>query len=270
VRDSLANRGITMMPAVPLMLDALARSVREEDCAPALRRVFSAGSPLPRRIADAFRDAYGVPVGQIYGATEFGSVAFNDPDLPGFEPEQVGRPMDGVEIRILDGESPQLDHPLATGTEGQIAVATPSLLSKYVDTDEPPTEGGFLLTGDLGRLDERGVLALSGRLKLLIDIGALKVNPLEIEAVLAQHPLVSEAIVVPLPYSETASRLKAVIIPEPGADLDATTLRNFAREHLIHYKVPRRFEITNDVPRTATGKILRQKLMPAATKERAR
>jgi acyl-CoA synthetase (AMP-forming)/AMP-acid ligase II len=269
VRDSLAKRGITLMPAVPLMLDALVQRASRSSAAPSLRRVFSAGSPLSRRIADAFRDTYGVPVGQIYGATEFGSVAFNDPDLPGYQPEQVGRPMPGVAIRILDAESPRIDHPLATGSEGQVAVASPSLLSNYVDSDEAPSESGFLLTGDLGRLDERGVLALSGRVKLLIDIGALKVNPLEIEAVLAGHPLVSEAIVVPLPYSETASRLKAVIVPVPGAELDAASLRGYAREHLIHYKVPRRFEITSDVPRTATGKILRQKLMPGTTKKGA-
>jgi len=263
VRDSLAQRGISVLPAVPLMLDALARTGGGP--APSLRRVFSAGSPLPRRIALAFRDAYGVAVGQIYGATEFGSVAFNDPELPGYEPEQVGRPLDGVEVRILDGESPRLDRPLPIGSEGQVAVASPSLLSGYVDSDDPPAEGGFVLTGDIGRLDERGVLSLTGRSKLLIDIGALKVNPLEIEAVLVQHPLVSEAIVVPLPYSETASRLKAVVVPEPGASLDAAALRAFAREHLIHYKVPRHFEIASDVPRSPTGKILRQKLMPAAT-----
>jgi long-chain acyl-CoA synthetase len=256
---ALAAGRISILPAVPVMLEALARAARGHNVAPALRRVYSAGSPLPRRILDLFEQAYRTRVGQLYGTTEFGPVTFNDPDEPDFEPEAVGRPLAGVEIRILDREQPSCERPLPVGSEGQVAVATPSMLSDYVD-GECPIVDGFLLTGDLGRLDAAGRLTLTGRLKLLIDVGGLKVNPLEVEAVLMRHPAVREVVTLELPYSDTASRLKAIIVPEDDREVDGEELQRFAREQLIHYKVPRVFEIRRTVPRSPTGKILRQEL----------
>jgi long-chain acyl-CoA synthetase len=258
-RAALAAGRVSILPAVPVMLEALARSARGDDPAPALRRAYTAGSPLPRRIFDRFEQAYHVRVGQLYGTTEFGSVTFNDPDAPDFDPEAAGRPLEGVEIRILDASQARRDRALPLGSEGHVAVASPSMLSGYID-GECPIEGGFLLTGDLGRLDASGRLTLTGRLKLLIDVGGLKVNPLEVEAVLMRHPAVREAVALELPYTETASRVKAIIIPEDDQEVDVEELQRFAREQLIHYKVPRVFEICRTVPRSPTGKILRQEL----------
>ena len=86
-------------------------------------------------------------------------------------------------------------------------------------------------------------------------------NPLEVEMVLMRHPGVREAVVLPLAFSATASRLRAVIVPEPGREPSPAELRRFAREQLIDYKVPRAFEIRADVPRSPTGKILRGELL---------
>ncbi len=263
VRTALASRAISVLPGVPLMFNALAYTAGEAGRAPSLRRAVSAGSPLPLRVYDRFRAVYGLPIGQIYGTTEFGSATFNDPDEAGFEPESAGRPFRGVELRIVDAEKPRLDRPLPPGEEGQVAVAAPSMLSEYVDAPGAPTTGGFLLTGDLGCLDAAGALRLTGRLKLLIDVGGLKVNPLEVESVLMRHPAVCEAIAVPIFYSDTASRLKAIVILEPGCEVTTEELDRFARERLIHYKVPRSFEIRTAVPRSPTGKILRQELLAA-------
>jgi acyl-CoA synthetase (AMP-forming)/AMP-acid ligase II len=259
-RTALAEHGISVFPGVPLMFDALARGTSRPALAPALRRAFSAGSPLPRRIFDRFMRSYGVPVGQIYGATEFGSVTWNDPERAGFDPEQAGCPMQGVRIRILDANAPQLARPLAVGCEGQVAVSAPSLFSGYVGADGSPAPGSFFLTGDLGRLDENGALWLTGRTQLLVDVGGRKVNPLEVESVLAQHPAVRDAVALGIPYTDTARRLKVIVVPEPGHELCKEELRRFAREHLTPYKVPRSFEIRTTVPRSPTGKILRQEL----------
>ena len=98
----------------------------------------------------------------------------------------------------------------------------------------------------------------------MIDVGAVKVNPLEVESVLMRHPRVREAVVLPLAFSDTGSRLRAVIVPEPGRPPSRDELRRFAREHLIDYKVPRVFEIRGDVPRSPTGKILRGELLRSA------
>jgi acyl-CoA synthetase (AMP-forming)/AMP-acid ligase II len=260
VRASLLEREISVLPAVPVMFDALARQVKAPGRAPRLHRAYSAGSPLPRRIFDQFERVWGVGIGQIYGATEFGSVTFNDPRGIDFDPEAAGRPLPGVTLRILDAHDPDPEHPLPPETEGQVAVAAPSLLSAYLDAGGPPLERGFLLTGDLGRLDASGRLRLTGRLRLLVDVGGIKVNPTEVESVLVRHPAVREAVVLAVPFSDTTSRLRALVVPEPGCELRPDELRRFAREHLIHYKVPRFIEIRRTVPRSPTGKILRGEL----------
>jgi long-chain acyl-CoA synthetase len=91
-------------------------------------------------------------------------------------------------------------------------------------------------------------------------VGGIKVNPVEVESVLTRHPGVREAVVLAFPFSDTTTRLKAIVVPEPGCEVRPQELRRFAREHLIHYKVPRVFEIRTTMPRSATGKILRKQL----------
>jgi long-chain acyl-CoA synthetase len=213
---------------------------------PSLRKAYSAGGPLPQSVFDRFRERFGHRVGQLYGATEIGSVTFSDPTRDDFDPSSVGRPMEGVEIDFADE---------------QVQIMAPSMFSGYIGERIDLSDGGFFATGDLGRLTARGDLLITGRSKLLIDVGGLKVNPLEVEAILSQHPGVAECVVVPIRLSETVSRIKAVIVAldchqPPGAD----ELRAFARERLAGYKVPRVIEFRESLPKSPTGKVLRQML----------
>ena len=258
VRVQLADGGVTIFPGVPFMFDTLAR-LAGGDTLPSLRRAYSAGGPLPAAVYNAFHDRYRVRVSQLYGATEIGSVTYGDPLANDFNPAGVGRPMPGVSVRILDPVDPRVDRPLPPGAEGHVAVRAASMLDHYVGDDTPPTTGGYFLTGDLGRLDTGGTLTVTGRTKLLIDVGGRKVNPLEVEAVLAQHPLVERCVVVPVHVSDTVSRLKAVVIPRrvDGREFAADALRQFARERLVPYKVPRVFETRPSLPLSPTGKVLR-------------
>jgi len=226
---------------------------------PTLRRAYSAGGPLPLAVFDAFRQRFGIPVSQLYGATEIGSVTYGDPTTEGFDPAAVGRPMRGVSVRILDPVATGTTQPLPPGAEGHVAVSARSMLTGYVGDESAATEGGFFLTGDLGRLDLHGNLTITGRTKLLIDIGGRKVNPLEVEAVLAQHPRVQRCVVLPVQVSETVSRLKAVVVARAGQEQSLTPdeLRRFARDRLVPYKVPRIIEIRRSLPTSKTGKVLR-------------
>jgi len=247
-----------LLPGVPFMFEALAHAAPEGGARTALRRAYSAGGPLPRGVADAFEKAYGVRAGQIYGATEFGSVTYNDPEIEPYDPTCVGRPLPGVRLRILDVDDPDPARPLAPDEEGHVAVAAPSMLACYLGQADPPTQDGFMLSGDLGRLDAHGRLHLTGRVKLLVDVGGLKVNLMEVESVLARHPSVEKVVVVPMPVTETSCRLKAVVQMRREAPADVESLRRFAREHLIQYKVPRVFELCDALPCSPTGKVLRQ------------
>jgi acyl-CoA synthetase (AMP-forming)/AMP-acid ligase II len=254
VLSELREAGITLLPGVPFMFEMLCRA--EGNGFPNLRRAYSAGGPLPRQTYDAFKRRCGHPVGQLYGATEIGSVTFSDPDSPGFDPASVGKPMRNVSIRILDLNLP---HALMRiGEEGQVAIAAPSMLSGYADAEPAPLADGHFLTGDIGKLNEHGALTITGRLKLLIDVGGRKVNPAEVEAVLLQHPDVGLCAVVPMRVSPTVSRVKAVVTPaRADIEISVQDLRQFARERLSAYKVPRTIEVRSSLPTSPVGKVLR-------------
>jgi acyl-CoA synthetase (AMP-forming)/AMP-acid ligase II len=259
VLAQLRYGGITMLPGVPFMFDMLARA--QGASFPALRRAYSAGGPLPVSTYDAFLGRFGLRIGQVYGATEIGSVTFNDPDSPLFAPAAVGAAMEGVDIRILSTSEPRIDHPLPVGEEGHVAILARSMMSGYIDMTSSPLLGGYYLTGDLGRLDAQGVLTLTGRLKLLIDVGGRKVNPAEVEAVLRQHPGVESCVVIPIRVTETISRVKAIVTRRDGAaGLSADELRAFARQHLSAHKVPRVIEFRDALPVSASGKVIRSQV----------
>lgn len=259
VSDMLRTRQITIFPGVPFIFEALAQACVQPHRLPQLRQAFSAGSPLPMRVFDSFHGAFHTPIGQVYGSTEFGSITFNDPAIAPFDPLSVGRAMSGVNFQIVDRDHPQMNAPLPAGTEGQIAVAATSMFHSYLAQDASPMIDDWFLPADLGRLDEDGRLTITGRTKLLIDVGGLKVNPMEVESVLKEHPSVRDALVVPVSFSETIQRVKAMIVWRDVKG-DMNELRCFAQQHLAPYKVPRIFEVRESFPRTATGKILRSAL----------
>ncbi len=265
----LAEQHITVLPSVPAMFDMLA----QVDAPPPmshLRQVYSAGAILPPSVFDAFLDRYGVRIGQLYGMTEIGSVTFNDANEANHDAGSVGQSMSGVRIRILDLNKPDLSSPMPEHAEGEVAVSAPSMLSGYLeDADDTAMtstaiQDGFFLTGDLGRIDERGRLTITGRRKLVINVGGMKVSLLEVEDVLNRHKDVYASVVIPIHLSDTIVRLKALILPaDQAVPPSAEDLRRHARSFLSGHKVPRMFEFCTDFPRSPTGKILRHRIPQA-------
>jgi long-chain acyl-CoA synthetase len=253
--------GITVFPGVPFMYQILVD--RSADfMMPKLRLAYSAGGTLPSEIANRFLIRFGVRIGQLYGSTEMGSVTFGDPHQDHFCAAGVGKTMRGVKIRILDPDQPRVRTHVPNGTEGLVAVSAPSVLDHYVGDSAPALLDGYFCTGDLGRLDDHGNLIITGRLKLQIDVGGMKVNPLEVEQVLAQHPAVRECVVVPERVTHTVNRLKALILlHREHNEVGTEELRQFVRERLASYKVPRLFEFREMLPKSPTGKVLREALL---------
>lgn len=235
--------GPTTFPAVPSMLELLLRS--ELDKNDSLRRVYTAGAPLPAGVGTAFEHTYGVAVGQVYGMTEIGSVTYRDPSRDAMD--TVGRPTRGVAMK--------------TDADGDLLVRSPSMLTRYADDVTPTDADGFFRTGDLAELTPANELRLLGRTKLLIDVGGAKVNPLEVEAALNDHPAVAACVVLPLALSETIRKLRAVVVAkESAAPPSASELREFVRTRLARHKVPRLIEFRDALPLTPAGKIARQLL----------
>jgi long-chain acyl-CoA synthetase len=257
VVPQLADGGITLFPGVPSAYDMMCQ-VGEPRRLTTLRKAYAAGAPLPASVYDTFEAKYGVRIGQLYGASEIGSVTFSDPDAAGFDPRSVGRPYPNVRVRVAD---PQTRAALPPGDEGEVLVAATSMFRGYLGDSDSPVVDGFFPTGDLGRLDPLGNLSITGRLKLLIEVGGLKVNVLEVEALLAQHPSVADAAVVAVRVSDTVSRLKAVVTPR-DADRPPVPeeIRAFLRSRLTAYKVPRVVEVRASLPRSPAGKVLRRLL----------
>ncbi|HEY3174749.1 MAG TPA: AMP-binding protein [Candidatus Polarisedimenticolia bacterium] len=225
-----------------------------------LRWCLSCGAAAPEAVLTKFRDRFGLSVRQLYGASEVGSATLNVSDDPLLSALSVGTALPGVKVKVLTPEGG--DAPC--GQVGEVAVRSPAGAGRYEDLSEQSAESfrdGWFLSGDLGRLDSDGLLYITGRVKLHINSGGNKVDPLEVESVLEEHPAVAEAAVVGVPASHGLEIVKAAVVLKPGRHVEAEDLRAFCAERLIGYKVPRVVELRSELPRSPTGKLLRKDLL---------
>jgi long-chain acyl-CoA synthetase len=256
--ELLEQERITIFPGVPFNFRLMAEAPASADLS-SLRLVFSAGTALPREFFDGFLEKFDVPVRQLYGCTEAGTLTANMDDDPVTSFESVGHPVDGVEVRIEDDDG----EPVPTGSIGEVAVRAPGLTDGYADMEELNSQvfrEGFFITGDLGTLDDEGRLTLTGRKKLLIEVGGYKVDPIEVEDVVGAHPRVGEAVVVGVPGNVAGEEVvKAVVVPSD--ELEERELISFCQERLANFKVPQVVEFREEIPKSPLGKILRKYLI---------
>jgi long-chain acyl-CoA synthetase len=248
----------TVFPGVPFNFRLMAEAPAEADLS-SLRLLFSAGTALPRATFESFGERFGLLVRQLYGSTEAGFMTANlDPDPVGTS-ESVGTPAGDVEIRIMDED----EQPLPPGEQGEVVVKSPAMTDGYSDMEDLNREAfrdGYFHTGDLGRLDEEGRLYITGRKKLLIEVGGYKVDPIEVQDVVLAHPKVQEAVVVGAEGRVEGEELvKAVVVPYD--DLDDRELMEFCRERLANFKVPQIVELREEIPKSPLGKVLRKYLV---------
>lgn len=259
VVELFARERITIFPAVPLIFDLLGRRVMGQSRpGNSLRLAFSAGAPLSPSVAREFREAFGVYVRQLYGTTEVGSAAINlDLNLQD-SLESVGLPMKNVRIEILreDGS------PVPQGEVGEIAIQSPAMPDGYLRQPEQSQQKfrhGYFWPGDVGRKDNRGYLYPQGRAAWLVSSAGRKVDPMEVEAVIAAFPKVQEVVVVGVPGYLGDHVVKAVIVAREACQ--EQEIVDFCRERLTDFKIPRLVEFVNELPRNAFGKILRKDLL---------
>jgi long-chain acyl-CoA synthetase len=249
---------VTVFPAVPFILRLLAEAPGTGDLS-ALRLCFSAAAALPRPTFDAFDRRFGVPIRQLYGFTEAGAVSANLDADPWTTWRSVGRPLAGVEVAVLDAAG----DPVEPGHIGELAVRSPALTHGYAGLEQLNRQvfrGDRFLTNDRGRLDEDGRLFITGRKQLLIDVKGDKVDPVEVEDVLAVHPNVREVVVVGVESGvEGEDMIKAVVVRD-GACQSRELIR-FARERLSNYKTPQMIEFRDEIPKGASGEVLRKYLV---------
>jgi acyl-CoA synthetase (AMP-forming)/AMP-acid ligase II len=216
-----------------------------------LRGILTGGGPLPEPLRRRCV-AGGLPIAVTYGLTEACS--------------QVATAAPGTEaVRALEGVDLRIAGPEADGV-GEIVVRGPMVMKGYLD-DEDATRGalrgGWLHTGDLGRLSADGSLTVAGRRTDLVVTGGENVYPVEVERVLERHPGIAEVAVFGLPDHEWGERVVAAIVPSRGM-LDAQELTEWCRGHLAAFKVPREIRMVPALPRSPSGKLRRTDLATLA------
>ncbi len=255
---------VTFFAGVPTMYWDLLRADPSgadlEQLRTTLRYAVAGGAPLPMEVLTGFHDTFGIPVLEGYGLSETSpTVAFNRRDRP-TRPGSVGLPVWGVQVRIVDDDG----HDVAADDAGELLVRGHGVMKGYY---RRPTQtaaalrDGWLHTGDIARRDADGYLYIVDRKKDLIIRGGYNVYPREIEEVLMTHPAVSLAAVIGVPHTRHGEEVKAVVIREPGTELDEAELVAWCRTRMAGHKYPRLVEFRDVLPRNATGKILKRALV---------
>jgi acyl-CoA synthetase (AMP-forming)/AMP-acid ligase II len=254
----------TILGGVPTMIGRLLHSPAFDPAAlTQLRLTVSAGAPLPPAVAREWESRTGSPIGSFYGAMDIGQLAVPDPEDPAEKRwSTVGRPHDTAELRIVatDGSA------LPTGETGEICMRGPLVQDRYWGEDSGPYDAdGWAHFGDLGFLDADGYVHVTGRIKDTIIRGGNNINPLEVEALLREHPAIGDACVVGRADSDLGERAVAFIVPAratgTGRPVGLEELTAFLREReLTRYKWPEQVELIEALPLGATGKVDRQAL----------
>lgn len=219
----------------------------------------SGGSAMPVEVMKDFEEKFKVPILEGYGLSETSPVATFSP-LDGIrKPGSVGIPIWGVEIRIVN----EMDEDVPQGELGEILIKGHNIMKGYYGRPEATAEtmrGGWFHSGDIGRFDEDGYVYIVDRVKDMIIRGGYNVYPRELEEVLMEHPAVSLAAVIGVPDDQYGEEVKAYIIPRADATATADEIKAWCKENMAPYKYPRMIVLRDELPMTATGKILKREL----------
>ena len=258
----MEREGVTVCHGVPTMFHLLLREegfTRER--LPRLRTGIIGGSPVSADLVTRLRSTCDVQI--AYGLTETGPVVTitRFDDSPAHRLETVGRPLPGVEVRVVDVGSGELHGPEAVG---ELAVRGPNLMSGYdrmpAETRRSFSAEGFFLTGDLALVDEDGYVRIVGRRKEMIIRNGYNVYPREVEDVLRTHPAVDEVCVVGLPHEVLGETICACVVPVEGAVVRGEDILDFARAQMADYKLPDLVRFFDALPMTASGKVKRREV----------
>jgi long-chain acyl-CoA synthetase len=255
----IREEAIRFYPGVPYQFKILAALPdRPHVDLSGLKLCVSSGDTLTRATYDRFLNHFGLPIRSLYGSTEAGSISLNtDPDET-VQFGSLGPPLKNVEIRIRDGAG----RDLPPGESGPIWVKSPVIppggYANRPDLTAVVFRDGFYNTGDLGLLDGRGHLVMTGRKQTFVDLAGHKVDVGEVEEVLQSHPQVREAAALPLEMPQLGTLLKAVVVTK--ARCGAAEILAHCRERLASFKIPRLVEFREALPRSPLGKILKSEL----------
>ncbi len=252
--DEHAATGLAVVPVMLERIMDLPSDVLDRHSLRSLRFVSASGSRMRPDSVIAFMDRFGDVVHNSYNATEAGQISVARPADLRRAPDTAGRAVRGTLLRIVDDEGAVLP----TGEVGRIVVRGSSPFDGYTAGATKEFVEDFMVTGDVGRLDDAGLLFVVGRDDDMIVSGGENVYPIEVEKALGAHDAVREVVVVGVPDEAFGQRLAAYVVPL--AEVDASTLKDHVRAELAGYKVPRDVVFLDELPRNASGKVMVREL----------
>jgi long-chain acyl-CoA synthetase len=252
----------SILIAVPTVFNRLAEmaSVKPPKRS-SLRFCVSGGSSLPVEVLKRFESLFQTTIYEGYGLTECSPVCVENPYGRLTRPGSIGVPIPGFEARVVD----ETDRDVGRGEVGELIVRGPGVMKGYLHQPEATEEtlrGGWLHTGDLARQDEEGYIYIVDRKKEMVIRGGYNVYPREVEEILYTHPAVSEAAVLGVPHPDLGEEVAALVVLRPGTNATPEEIRAFIKEKVAPYKYPRLVKLVKELPKSATGKILKRAIPP--------
>ncbi|WP_411722533.1 long-chain-fatty-acid--CoA ligase [Mycetocola sp.] len=263
VLKAAAKHPPTFLPAVPPIAEKLLSRAKEKGMSlQGLEIGITGAMALPNELVVPFEEATGGYLIEGYGLSECSPVLMANPVSDRRKPGTVGLPIPGTEIRIVEPENPVVD--VEPGMPGELIVRGPQVFSGYYRKPEETSavfvDGDWFRTGDLVTMDSDGFVSVVDRLKELIITGGFNVAPTEVENTLRQHPAIQDVAVVGMPSAHSGEDVVAAVVVRPGEKLDRESIRQFARDNLTAYKVPRRIVAIDALPTSLIGKVLRKQV----------
>lgn len=250
----------TWLPGVPTLYERIVEQAEELNIdIKGVRNAFSGASTLPVRTVERWESYTGGNLVEGYGLTETAPIIVGNPMNGDRRPGYVGIPFPDTIVRIANPDN--LDETQPAGVEGEVLVKGPQVFKGYLNQPEATAASfhdGWYRTGDVGIMEEDGFIRLVARIKEVIITGGFNVYPAEVEEVLTSHPDIADATVVGMPRDDGSENVVAAITLTEGAALDPDGLKNFCREQLTRYKVPRQFYHFEELPRDQLGKVRRR------------
>jgi HIP---CoA ligase len=259
----VGEEGITVLPGPPTLYQSiLDHPDRDRHDLSTLRVAVTGAADIPVELIR--RVNVELPFSIVvtgYGLTEAGTASATSPDDdPETVATTVGRPRPGFELKIADDQG----HEVPAGEPGEVVLRGPTVMAGYLDDPEATAQAlsphGWLRTGDLGVVDGRGCLRIVGRAKDMFIVGGFNAYPAEIENALLRHPDVQQSAVIGIPDDRLGEVGMAFVVARPGADVTPEEIVAWSREQMANYKVPRAVELVDELPRNATGKVLKDEL----------
>jgi acyl-CoA synthetase (AMP-forming)/AMP-acid ligase II len=256
---TIARYRCDSLVVVPVMMQRimeLPEETRAKYDVSSLKVVAASGSALPGDLATDWMDAFGDTLYNLYGSTEVAWASIATPEDMRAAPGTAGRPPRGTLVKLY-GEAGE---EVAPGQAGRIFVTNEMLFEGYTGGGTKDVIGAFMATGDVGRFDADGRLFVEGRDDEMIVSGGENVFPKEVEDTLARHAAVSEAAALGVEDADFGQRLRAFVVLEPEQEASEDDLKAHVKQHLARYKVPREIWFLEELPRNATGKVLKREL----------